>query len=147
MGETTSLSKVGRSFRSTQATGTGGPAYSETLPRVGESAGVARRLVQHALGVWHLDVLADPAALVISELVTNAVEHARGENLRVTVARLDDDGVHVSVVDKSRTWPTPQNPDLDDVDGRGLVLIEHMAKQWGTEPKPWGKLVWAELRP
>ena len=127
----------------TRPSGTGCPAYSETLPRVGESAVVARRLVGQALGVWHRDALADAARLVVTELVANAVEHAEGANIRVTITRLDDGGGHVGVADKSGSRPERRVAQPDDVGGRGLALVDHMATAWGSDPLPDGKRVWA----
>lgn len=126
-----------------QPSWTGAPAYSETLPRAGESAVVARRLVGQALGVWHRDVLADAARLVVTELVANAVEHAQGDSIRVTVTRLDDGGVRVGVVDKSGGRPVPRVARPDEIGGRGLAIVGHMAAAWGTDPLPDGKRVWA----
>lgn len=131
----------------TTSSATGAPTYSETLPRVAESAAIARRLVQHALAVWHLDVLAEPACLVVSELVANAVEHARGECIRVIVSRVEGGGVRVGVVDKSQRVPSVQAPDADEVSGRGLLIVQLLAQRWGTTMKAWGKTVWAEVRP
>src|SRR4051812_37753458 len=54
---------------------TGHPGYSETLDRVPESAAVARRLVRTALTAWGLEDLIEDATLVITELVSNAVDH------------------------------------------------------------------------
>lgn len=122
---------------------TGAPSYSETLPRVSESAVVARRLVGHALDVWHLSVFAEKAGLVVTELVANAAQHARGDHIRVTITRREDGGVHVGVVDKSRVLPEPRVAHVDETGGRGLALVDHMARTWGTDKLPWGKRVWA----
>lgn len=125
------------------ASGIGGPAYHEVLSRTGASAEPARRLVRHALGVWGLDV---PAALVVSELVANAVAHASGETVRVVVAKLDGGAVEVSVSDSSRTRPVPRVAGPEDLGGRGLLLVTAFAACWGAEPQPWGKRVWAQVR-
>jgi anti-sigma regulatory factor (Ser/Thr protein kinase) len=128
------------------ASGVGVPAYNEVLPRVRESAAPARRLVRLALAVWGLDPLAEAATLVVSELVANAVTHARGESIRVVVARLEGRGAEIAVSDSSRERPVrgPLRP--EELGGRGLLLVEAYAARWGSEPKPWGKRVWAEVR-
>ncbi|WP_435192570.1 ATP-binding protein [Streptomyces sp. NRRL F-5630] len=128
------------------ASGVGVPAYNEVLPRTGESAAPARRLVRLALAVWGLDALADAATLVVSELVANAVTHARGETIRVVVARLDARGAEIAVSDSSRARPVLRPAGPEALGGRGLLLVETYAKKWGTESKPWGKRVWAEVR-
>ncbi|WP_030421179.1 MULTISPECIES: ATP-binding protein [unclassified Streptomyces] len=125
---------------------TGYPGYSETLPRRPESAAAARRPVRVALAVWGLDTLAEDGSLIVSELVANAVEHARRESLRVTVERPGAGRVRLGVVDFSRVRPLRGEPEPGNERGRGLVLVDLLAEEWGTELFPWGKRVWAELR-
>jgi len=124
---------------------TGHPGYSESLPREPESAATARRLVRVALAAWGLDDLADDGALIISELVSNAVQHARRESIRVVIDRLDEACVRLGVVDFSKVRPVRREPDPERESGRGLALVGELAETWGTEPLPWGKQVWAEL--
>ncbi|MEV0845407.1 ATP-binding protein [Streptomyces sp. NPDC049954] len=125
---------------------TGRPAYAQVLPRAGESAKAARRLVQHALGAWALDELVDDASLVVTELVANAAHHARGDSIRVTISRLEDGGAKIAVTDRSKARPVRRAADLNAVNGRGLLLVDAVATRWGTEAKPWGKQTWAEVR-
>lgn len=129
----------------TWARPTGHPGYSETLPREPESAATARRLVRTSLSVWELDELADDTALIVSELVANAVQHARWEFIRITIERPGAALVRVGVVDFSQVRPERRESDADDVNGRGLALVDELAEAWGTELLPWGKRVWAEL--
>jgi anti-sigma regulatory factor (Ser/Thr protein kinase) len=124
---------------------TGHPGYSGTLPRTPESVATARSLVRIALATWRLEHLADGAALVVSELVTNAVQHARCDAVRVVVTRPSPSTVRVAVVDKSRVKPVPCRASEHDEGGRGLTLVGLLAARWGTDPLPWGKRVWAEL--
>ncbi|WP_376735799.1 ATP-binding protein [Streptomyces broussonetiae] len=84
---------------------TGCPGYSETLPREPESAAAARRLVRTACFVWGLDDLSEDGALVVSELVSNAVRHARRDTIRVGIDRTGAGRVCVGVVDFSKTRP------------------------------------------
>nr|WP_203607004.1 ATP-binding protein [Streptomyces sp. SID11385] len=116
------------------------------MPRLEESAATARRLTEHALGAWGLDALVPDASLVITELVANAVRHTRGESLRVALRRSGADGVEISVVDGSRERPVRRQPGAEAVGGRGLQLVEAFAADWGSEPEPSGKRVWAEVR-
>ncbi|MEV8044579.1 ATP-binding protein [Streptomyces griseoluteus] len=129
----------------TRARETGHPGYSETLPRSGESAAGARRLVRIALTAWGLDTLVDDAGLVVSELVANAVRHSRRESIRMMVERTAPRTVRVAVADFSRTMPEARTPKHDDEDGRGLLLVTSLARTWGTDERRWGKVVWAEL--
>ncbi|MFE4306821.1 ATP-binding protein [Streptomyces sp. NPDC056517] len=126
---------------------TGHPAYSQTLPREARSAGVARRLVRTALALWGLDSLTEDASLVITELVSNAVAHSRLPSIRVIVSRPSAKGIRLGVVDRSRTLPI-LGADFsgDRLRGRGLILVDTLTDDWGTELYRWGKQVWAELR-
>lgn len=127
---------------------TGYPGYSETLPCLEESAEAARKLVRTALAVWHLDALADVGTLLVTELVANAVKHTSTRHIRVVVTRPSDLWVRIGVTDKSRDMPElkPQNGDLLDTSGRGLLLIDALTKRWGTDRYRWGKHVWGELK-
>ncbi|MEV6393775.1 ATP-binding protein [Streptomyces sp. NPDC051907] len=124
---------------------TGHPGYSETLPCEEASVSAARRLVRTALAAWQLDHLADDGALIVSELMTNSVEHTKSRSVRVTVSRPTPDWVRVAVVDKSRAQPAPRTASTTDTDGRGLVVVEALSERWGTDLLGWGKRVWAEL--
>nr|AAD46514.1 putative regulatory protein [Streptomyces albus] len=124
---------------------TGQPGYSETLPREPESAAVARRLLRTACAAWGLDEVAEDGAVVVSELVANAVQHARRESLRVVVERPAQDTVRVAVADLSRVRPVLRVPKMGAECGRGLFLVAMLAADWGTDERRWGKVVWAEL--
>ena len=84
--------------------------------------------------------------LLTSELVTNAVLHA-ATPFDVTVA-MDDGGVRVTVVDGAGAHaPQVQHPAPTDTNGRGLLIVEHLATAWGTDDTDHGgKAVWFTLR-
>lgn len=124
----------------------GRPAYTECLPRIPESARTARRLVSWALHVWGLEAVEDSAQLVVTELMANAVAHARMSMVRVTVSRMSETQVRVAVVDRSRDMPKPLAVSLNHEWGRGLTIVDALCEgRWGTAPQRWGKSVWAEL--
>ncbi|WP_406012362.1 ATP-binding protein [Streptomyces sp. NBC_00984] len=129
----------------TRARPTGPPGYSETLPREPESAATARRLVRIALSVWNLDDLVEGGAVIISELVSNAVQHGRRETIRVVIDRPASACVRIGVVDFSKVPPVHRETNTGNEHGRGLALVEALASDWGTDPLPWGKQVWAQL--
>ncbi|MFI9236920.1 ATP-binding protein [Streptomyces sp. NPDC053079] len=124
---------------------TGVPAYTQTMPREAASARRARLLVAAALNTWNLPGLIDTGVLIVSELVTNAVEHTECRNLRVTVSRPRPDRVRVAVVDMSQQRPVRQTPPFDEERGRGLAVVAALADRWKVDSLPWGKRVWAEL--
>ncbi|WP_414507180.1 ATP-binding protein [Streptomyces sp. NEAU-L66] len=129
----------------TRPNATGAPGYSETLPREEGSVRRARLLVSAALNAWGLGDEADAGALIASELVTNAVQHGEGQSLRISIRLPERGRVHIAVADKSRTEPVPREATNHDVTGRGLLLVNATANEWGTDLRHWGKVVWAEL--
>lgn len=125
---------------------TGHPRYTWTLPCERRSAADARSLVQLPLARWGLDDLVEDATLLVSELVGNAAAHAQCRLIRVTVTRPEQDLVLVAVVDKSHARPELREPTDSDVHGRGLLIVDALTERWGTDPLPWGKRIWCELR-
>ncbi|UED85407.1 ATP-binding protein [Streptomyces profundus] len=121
------------------------PRVTHTLPAVAASTAAARRIVREALAAWLVESLADDGALLVTELVSNAVRHTGSRSLRVTVTRLDPTSVRISVVDKSPDLPIRVSANDDSVRGRGLALIEAITTRWGADPLRWGKRVWGEL--
>jgi anti-sigma regulatory factor (Ser/Thr protein kinase) len=87
------------------------------------------------------------ASLVASELVTNAVVHARTPS--VMALRLANDTLHVSVRDNDPRPMFRPDPGLtgahDGDHGRGLLILDAMADEWGTHPTADGKVVWATI--
>ena len=83
------------------------------------------------------------AALLTSELVTNAVLHATGP-LRVSVEG-GDGHVRVTVQDGTIVVPRVLDPDPESTSGRGMQLVDVLAARWGAETTTTGKSVWFEL--
>ena len=92
---------------------------------------------------WGCDDAIADAELLVSELVTNAVLHARSET-RVTIQR-DGSTVRISVYDTSRARPRLRQLGPESVTGRGLLLVDRIARRWGVEPEDDGKSVWFEI--
>ena len=105
---------------------------------------VARRFLQETSGAWELPPdLTEVAQLVVSELVSNAVEHA-GTGSTISL-ELVDRRLKVSVRDGSTTQPVSRPLDLVSFRGRGLPLIDQVSEDWGVRYHPDGKTVWAVL--
>src|SRR4051812_47431148 len=103
----------------------------------------ARRFVVGALEEWGMRDR-DDVALVTSELVTNALEHA-AHPIAVTVER-DDRGLRLEVSDGSAILPVVKEIDHERRDGRGMFLVHHLTRRWGAESHPdGGKTVWVEF--
>ncbi|MEU5286327.1 ATP-binding protein [Streptomyces sp. NPDC020755] len=129
----------------------------------------ARHRVQEAMRAW--DEPADrieAAALIVTELVTNAVQHTSTRRIRCRLLR-SADGVRICVWNRGRARiPAPASPAdsaglpatgspatgghadddmLDHLaeDGRGLLLVDTLAARWGTRAALAGRLVWADV--
>ncbi|MGX1269302.1 hypothetical protein RKD18_002496 [Streptomyces phaeoluteigriseus] len=107
----------------------------------------ARRLARARLTGWSVcEDTCDTAALVISELVTNAIVHTASG---VVVCELFDgaDLVRIAVRDEGcapgEPHPSPQRPDEEH--GRGLFLVDALCHSWGAQEHGPGLLVWADL--
>ncbi|MBD0739591.1 hypothetical protein BGM09_09055 [Streptomyces sp. CBMA29] len=96
-----------------------------------------------------MDELGDAAALVLSELLTNAMQHGRvpGRKIGTRFLRLADGGLRIEVHDARSEAPSPREATAWDEHGRGLALVEALTEGcWGTATREGpGKLVWAEL--
>ena len=115
------------------------------FPAHARSIRAARALVRDALSSWDLHHLEDVATLLVSELATNALLHARTDFAVEAVRRRDV--LRVMVLDCSPAMPHPRRHSLEAGTGRGLSLIETLAGSWGSEisEDPWAKGVWFEL--
>ncbi|MDT0566484.1 ATP-binding protein [Streptomyces sp. DSM 3412] len=106
----------------------------------------ARAVVRGQLREWRLEVLADITALLVSELVTNALRHATGPIGVRLVRPADPSGtLLVEVSDPLPDPPRERAADADDESGRGLQLVAWSSRAWGTRPGETGKTVWFEL--
>jgi anti-sigma regulatory factor (Ser/Thr protein kinase) len=115
--------------------------------------GCARLHASAVLHEWGLGDLAETAELVVSELVTNAVQAEPVAQVRnglpVVHLRLlsDTRRVIVQVWDSNPNAPVTKRAAPDEEHGRGLTLVDALCEQWGSEAVPGsgGKVVWAEL--
>ncbi|WP_431924114.1 ATP-binding protein [Nonomuraea jabiensis] len=103
----------------------------------------ARQAARAQLAEWGLQQACDYAELLISELVTNAVRHARGL-VRMSLSAADG-LLRCEVEDSSPTLPSPRAASCDDEGSRGLLLVEMLSCGWGSVPTGRGKLVWFEV--
>ncbi|RKS80315.1 PAS domain S-box-containing protein [Motilibacter peucedani] len=111
-----------------------------------ESVPEARRVLRGALSAWNLDELVDGAAVVVTELLTNAVLHAC-EPIRLVLEPHGERGLRIEVHDGSPHMPLRPRADTDATTGRGMGLVALLAEHWGAEPEGEGKLVWCEIGP
>lgn len=119
------------------------------LPCSPASVGVARRaLCEELRAVGVCDRAVRDAALVVSELLSNAILHAYplpGERLQVTWS-VEGASVEVAVSDGgSATIPHAGQPPASAVSGRGLAIVAHLCQTWGMRTDEVGLTVWAVL--
>ena len=117
-----------------------------TLPAAGRAAWMARRVTRETLAAWRVAHLEETAVLLISELVTNAVRHARPGRLAMALSLAAPGAwLRIEVHDADPHEPRQRTPGALDESGFGLLLIEALAGQWGVRQTATGKAVWAEL--
>ncbi|MEU9014335.1 ATP-binding protein [Streptomyces sp. NPDC048479] len=118
-----------------------------------QNARQSRQFVTMTLNRWALQPLVPDTELVVSELVTNAVQHA----LTHTAADAEDYPLWLglfrhprhlvcAVADPSPDPPRPRDPDALALGGRGLALIDALSDTWSWSPTlPYGKTIWVTL--
>ncbi|MCF3183385.1 serine/threonine-protein phosphatase [Streptomyces polychromogenes] len=104
--------------------------------------GRARRFARRALARWGLEELSDSLELLVSEVVTNAVRYAERP---VTLRLLRTDVLRCEVGDDSPQLPRQRRARETDEGGRGLFLVNRLARRWGATRLSSGKVVWFEL--
>jgi len=113
------------------------------LPGTPSAAAAARQVIRDACRRWAVEHLADRAATIGTELVSNVVLHA-GTDFVLSVAM--DRCLHIAVRDGStRRARLGGAAGPEDFGGRGLMVVEALAAAWGSTPDSTGKVVWAAL--
>ena len=117
------------------------------LPPDPSSVPAARRFTTDAIIDLGAEESAGEAQLLVSELATNAVIHARSP-IRLTVLR-EGDCLRVEVRDDDPQVPRiPERmPPVSATGGRGILLVDAMATDWGVNSNEKGKTIWFELAP
>ncbi|MGH8995610.1 MAG: MEDS domain-containing protein [Acidimicrobiales bacterium] len=108
-------------------------------------SGRARNFAVEALDRIGRGAMADNVALVVAELTTNAIVHARSA-FTLTISTREE-RVRVAVRDTSPAAPDLGRPAALEPRGRGLRLVAALSSNWGAELDGAGKVVWAELSP
>ncbi|MFG3203287.1 ATP-binding protein [Streptomyces sp. NPDC048192] len=125
---------------------TDGDCAEWTFPAEPGAVRTARAAVRGKLHGWDLDCLADLAALLVSELVTNSLRHATGPiGVRLVRPVRSGDALRVEVSDPLPDPPRERVAHDGDESGRGLQLVAGSSLRWGTRPGASGKTVWFEL--
>lgn len=114
------------------------------LPPRAQSAKEARAFVADTLLRWECGVLCEVAALLVGELVTNALLHARTPI--VVDCRMREDAVRIGVADGMAAGGARRAFAANATTGRGLVIVDSLADDWGVSKTDDGKCTWFELR-
>lgn len=114
------------------------------LPLELTSVARARRFLETTFADWGVtEDLAEQALIVVSELVTNALTHARS-GCQVRLA-MTESAVRIAVVDHGEGTPDPQPFSSTRSHGRGLHIVGALSTVWGVDRAPEGKMVWADM--
>ncbi|MBC2875410.1 MULTISPECIES: ATP-binding protein [Streptomyces] len=122
------------------------PAHAISLPASPRSVATARAFSRRLLAEWGLDALTDDTALLLSELVTNAIVHVPEGTGDVELS-LSRTPAHLvaRVTDRGGALPRCSLAAKDSENGRGMWLVEQIADRWGHDASPAGKTVWFAL--
>ena len=113
-----------------------------------ESAPDARHHTRTVLGNWGLPAIVDDAEAIVSELFTNAVQASADDASTISLRLfVDHDHLLIMVWDGSARMPAVRHAAPDDIDGRGLMIVEALSDACGATPGvEGGKTVWARIR-
>ncbi|MFE0149905.1 ATP-binding protein [Nonomuraea sp. NPDC059007] len=123
-------------------------SMSWTLPADAAILPVTRKRIIQQLATWDYrlePVIDENLQLVASELMTNALQHAGGGAISVTLWA-EDNEAYLEVQDNSLDKPCVSVSADEDEHGRGLFLVESLSIEWGTDLLMDGKRVWARMR-
>ena len=120
------------------------PAETRSFPHDPATPRAARRFMDEILERWACRPAVDTLHLVLSEVVSNAVVHAR--SAPEIAVRLLDGFIRVEVADDSSVLPQAREADESAISGRGIGIIESETARWGVEPRRGGgKVVWFDI--
>lgn len=117
------------------------------LPSIPPSVTVSRHLVLELLRAWGAPHDREDAALLVTELVSNVIDHVAGQPSLTLELEVSEDWLRIAVVDGSAVRPVVHELSLDQPRGRGMRMVQLIADRWGVEDHLDGKRVWFELRP
>lgn len=114
------------------------------LTPVPASVSRMRGLLERLQTSWRMPDATDGVVeLLATELAANAVQHAQSD--MTVIVRYLGDVIRVEVGDGSRELPRRRQAAEDDLDGRGLALVDALASDWGVLPTRTGKRVWCDV--
>jgi serine/threonine-protein kinase RsbW len=125
---------------------TGAPRHLQlTLPACGQPVRLARQVTREVLAAWRLAHVEETAVLLVSELVTNAVRHARGTDAITLELEAVRTCLRIEVYRCRPGLAVPRTPGEFDESGLGFALVNSLADRWGVRETMTGETAWAEL--
>ncbi|MET9428212.1 ATP-binding protein [Streptomyces sp. NPDC003036] len=120
---------------------------TKRFPHQDAAVPAVRAWVRETLASWqHFADRADDVLLCVSELATNAVRHVEDGEFLVEL-RATEGGLRVGVLDSSEQVPYVRHPTAEERSGRGLLLVQGLADDWGVDTRVTpGKYVWSEFK-
>ncbi|WP_327387019.1 MULTISPECIES: SpoIIE family protein phosphatase [unclassified Streptomyces] len=122
----------------------GGPLQQRLEPGDTKAPALARHLIRAAVAAWGARHRADEIELAADELMTNALVHTDGGG-HVSMRLTAQGRIRIEVEDGSSALPRRREAGDWAVSGRGLMLVDRLADEWGVEPRGGGKCVWCEF--
>ncbi|WP_030992271.1 SpoIIE family protein phosphatase [Streptomyces sp. NRRL S-1813] len=125
-----------------------------TIPRLrlhvhqADPSGTAevRSAVRRTLDQWRAGAVVDNIEVAASELIANALTHTEsGALVAMELLPGPPRRIRLEVEDRSSRWPRRRSPGETATSGRGLMLVEALADEWGAEPRGAGKALWCEF--
>jgi anti-sigma regulatory factor (Ser/Thr protein kinase) len=118
-----------------------------SVPASAEAGSAFRRAIR-SLDSWLGSRAAEAAELLVTELATNGLKHARspdGNPPRITLrAQVGADALRIEVRDRGRGFDGIRAAQGSDIGGWGLQLVDGLADRWGVEREP-STTVWFEI--
>lgn len=131
----------------------GNPGYVESMfervyfavqPKP-DAASRARRFVESTLEDWQRLTYLPDALIIVTELVENVVKHAKTDAEIWLSRRPDSVGIEVSDHDTESLPHVIDHEDFVTPSGRGLRIVQNIARRWGVRRTNVGKVVWVDL--
>jgi anti-sigma regulatory factor (Ser/Thr protein kinase) len=132
---------------SLESTGTHPPgsafsAVRQRIPRDPSVLAGVRGTMRETLHGWGLKAEAEDVVLILDELLVNALIHGAGEITFLLAFNQATGGLRGEVTDEDPRSPVQLEPGVDRQDGRGMLLVKHLAQTWGWQATEEGKVVW-----
>jgi anti-sigma regulatory factor (Ser/Thr protein kinase) len=99
------------------------------------------------LAAWQLQDTQETAVLLLSELVMNAIQHARETETIVVELEAVKTCLRMEIASQDPRWLQPRTPDESGESGFDFLLLDALASKWGVRQTATGRAVWAELEP